>query len=226
MSILLEACLDSVDLARMAEWGGAKRIELCDRLDIGGTTPGVALIRAVVSAVGIPVFAIIRPRGGDFVYSGAELDAMKRDAAMLKDLGAAGLVVGVLKANDTIDTARTLEVIDAAAGLPATFHLAFERVPDRQVGLESLIGIGVDRLLTKGGGRTALDGADGIRALVDLAAGRIAVMAGGSVREQNVEDIVRRSGVNEIHTRGLAVADILARANGAKSVPTRSGERA
>jgi copper homeostasis protein len=213
--ILLEACLDSVDLARAAEWGGASRIELCDRLDVGGTTPSVELIETVVAAVRIPVFAIVRPRGGDFFYSESELDTMKRDATMMKGLGVRGLVVGVLNANDTIDAGRTREVIDAGDGLSATFHLAFERVPNRRVGLETLIKIGVSRLLTKGGGQTALDGADGIRDLVDRAAGRITIMAGGSVREQNVGEIVRRTGVVEIHTRGLAVADILARGNAA-----------
>lgn len=206
-----------MDLARAAEWGGANRIELCDRLDVGGTTPSVELIETVVAAVRIPVFAIVRPRGGDFLYSESELDTMKRDATMMKGLGVRGLVVGVLNANDTIDAGRTREVIDAGDGLPATFHLAFEHVPNRRMGLETLIEIGVARLLTKGGGQTALDGADGIRDLVDQAAGRITIMAGGSVREQNVGEIVRRTGVVEIHTRGLAVADILARGNAAAS---------
>lgn len=215
MPILLEACLDSVGLARAAEQGGAKRIELCDRLDIGGTTPSIELIRGVIGAVKIPVCAIIRPRGGDFVYSDAEFEAMKRDAMMMKGLGVAGVVLGVLNADDTIDAGRTRQMIAAANGLPVTFHLAFECVPDRRIGLETLIDIGVDRLLTKGGGETARDGVVGIRELVDQAAGRIAIMAGGSLREQNVGEIVRLSGVTEIHTRGLAVADILAQANGA-----------
>jgi copper homeostasis protein len=213
--ILLEACLDSVELARAAEQGGAGRIELCDHLDVGGTTPSVELTRGVVGAVKIPVFAIVRPRGGDFVYSDAELEAMTRDAMMLKGLGVAGIVVGILNADDTIDAGRTRQVIAAANGLPVTFHLAFERVPDRRAGLETLIDIGVDRLLTKGGGETALDGVTGIRELVDQSAGRIAIMAGGSVREQNVGEIVRLTRVTEIHSRGAAVAEILARAKGA-----------
>ena len=219
MPILLEACLDSAILARAAEQGGAKRIELCDRLDVGGTTPSAALIRAVVEAVSIPVYAIVRPRGGDFVYTRVELDAMKRDAAAMKALGVAGIVVGVLNGDDTIDRRNTREVIESAGGLPATFHLAFERAPDRGDALETLVEIGMERVLTKGGGPTALEGVDGLRALVERSAGRIAIMAGGGVREHNVGEIVRRGGVSEIHTRGLAVADILAGATAAASQP-------
>jgi hypothetical protein len=134
---------------------------------------------------------------------------------VLKDLGVAGLVMGVLNTDDTIDAGRMRQLVAAASGLPVTFHLAFERVPDRRIGLETLIDIGIDRLLTKGGGEAARDGVEGIRSLVDQAAGRIAIMAGGGVREQNVGEIVRLSSVTEIHTRGTAVAEILARANGA-----------
>ena len=217
VSILLEACLDSVPLARAAEAAGAKRIELCDRLDIGGTTPTAELIRAVAAAVRIPIFAIVRPRGGDFVYSASELDTMKRDAAVLAGLGASGMVVGILNANGTIDAARTREVMAAGNGLPTTFHLAFESVPDQREALETLVEIGVERVLTKGGGATAVDGVDGLRSLVNQAAGRIAIMAGGGVRENNVGEVVSRGGVREIHTRGLAVAEILRRAKAASS---------
>jgi copper homeostasis protein len=219
--VLLEACLDSLDLARKAEQAGAGRIELCDRLEVGGTTPDQATIEAVVAAVGIPVFPIIRPRGGDFVHSAAEVEAMKRDARMAARAGAAGIVLGVLRSDGTIDQARTREVMDAAPDLPATFHLAFEKVHDQSAALEALIEIGIARVLTKGGATTALDGADSIRALVDQAAGRIAVMAGGSIRESNVEEIVRRSGVREIHSRGLAVAEMLRRANAAAGAAPR-----
>lgn len=213
MSILLEACLDSIDLARRAEKAGAGRIELCDRLDIGGTTPDAKTIEAVVAAVRIPVFVIIRPRDGDFAYSAAEIDVMTRDAQMAKRSGAAGIVLGVLNADNTVDANRTRTVMEAAAGLPATFHLAFDRVPDRRAALETLVEIDVARILTSGGAGKALDGAEAIRRLVELAGGRISVMAGGSIREPNVAEVVRRTGVREIHTRGLAVAEILALAN-------------
>lgn len=215
MSILLEACLDSVELARKAEQGGAKRIELCDRLDVGGTTPDAMMIETVVAAVGIPVFAIIRPRGGDFTYTPPEIAAMKRDCVMAIRSGASGIVLGVLNHDSTVDAARTREVMNAAPGVPATFHLAFDDVPDQRVALETLIQIGIARVLTSGGARKALDGADAIRRLVEQAAQRIAIMAGGSIREANVAEIVRRTGVMEIHTRGLAIAEMLALAEAA-----------
>ena len=145
---------------------------------------------------------------------------MKRDAELAKRSGASGIVLGVLKTDDTVDQVRTREVMDAARGLPATFHLAFDRVPDQHAALDTLMQVGIERVLTKGGARTALDGAEKIRALVDHARERITIMAGGSIRESNVAEIVQRTGVSEIHTRGVAVAEILALANGAQSRAT------
>jgi copper homeostasis protein len=212
VAVLLEACLDSLDLAIRAEQEGAGRIELCDRLDVGGTTPSSTLIGQVVKAVRIPVFPIIRVRGGDFFHTDAEVDQMKKDVRMAEKAGAAGIVIGILKPDGTIDAKRTREVMDVAPHLPATFHLAFDETPDQARALETLVDIGISRILTRGGGKTALDGADGLRRLVEQARGRLQVMAGGSVREDNAEEIVRRSGVREIHSRGTAVAEMVAAA--------------
>jgi copper homeostasis protein len=213
MPVLLESCLETLDVALKAEAGGAGRIELCDRLDIGGTTPSRSTIESVVGAVGIPVFPIIRPRGGDFNYTAAEVEEMKRDVRMAEEAGARGIVLGILSPDRRVDTRRTRAVMDLAPSLPATFHLAFEDVPDQVTALEQLIDIGVARVLTSGGARTAIEGVDGLRRLVDQAAGRIAIMAGRSVREGNVAEIVRRTGVREVHSRGLAVADMVREAN-------------
>jgi copper homeostasis protein len=213
MPVLLEACLDSLDLARNAERAGAGRIELCDRLDIGGTTPDPGLIEAVTKAVHIPVFVIIRPRGGDFLYSSDELSAMKAHARMARESGAAGIVLGALDRDDTIDVDATRSVMEAGGGLPATFHLAFDRVPDQAEALETLVGLGTARVLTSGGAGKALAGVDALRRLVIQARDRLTIMPGGGIREPNVAEIVRRTGAREIHTRGLAVAEILARAN-------------
>lgn len=215
MTILLEACLDSLELAQHAERGGAGRIELCDRLDIGGTTPDAGTIAAIVAAVRIPVFVIIRPRGGDFVYSSTEIEAMKRDVEMARRAGAAGIVLGILNADCTVDVARTQSVMDIAPDLPTTFHLAFDAVPDQRAALQALSDIGVARVLTSGGAGRAIDGMESLRQLVDQSAGRIRIMAGGGIREANVGEIVKRTGVKEIHSRGLAVAEILAGANAA-----------
>lgn len=208
--MLLEACLDSLDLAIKAEKAGAGRIELCDRLDVGGTTPSRALIESVVRAVKIPVFPIIRPRGGDFTYSAPELESMKRDAEMAVDAGAAGVVIGVLKDDRTVDARRTREVMQVASRVPMTFHMAFDDTPDQAAALDTLMEIGITRVLTKGGARRAIDGVEKLRDLVTQSAGHIHILAGGGVRANNAEEIVRRSGVKEIHSRGLEVAEILA----------------
>ena len=210
--VILEACLDSLELAVAAERGGAGRIELCDRLDVGGTTPSHDLIERVVKAVKIPVFPIIRVRGGDFFHTDAEVEQMKRDVAMAAKAGAAGIVIGILKPDKTIDARRTRAVMDVAPHLPATFHLAFDVAPDQLEALDTVADIGISRILTRGRGKTALDGVEGLRKLVARSAGRVAVMAGGGVREDNAEEIVARSGVREIHSRGLEVAKMVAAA--------------
>ena len=212
MSVLLEACLDSLELAIAAEKGGAGRIELCDRLDIGGTTPSRELIESVVDAVTIPVFPIVRVRGGDFVHTDAEVEQMKRDAEMVALAGGAGIVIGILTSDGMVDRKRTRAVMDVVPHLPVTFHLAFDQTRDKTEAMESMWNLGISRILTRGGGKTALDGVEGLRRLVELAQERVHVMAGGGVREDNAEEIVRRSGVREIHSRGLKVPDMVAAA--------------
>ena len=219
--MLLEACLDTLDLAVKAEAGGAGRIELCDRLDIGGTTPSRALISSVVRAVTIPVFVIIRPRGGDFLYSQAEIDTMKKDVEMAAKAGAAGIVLGVLHPDRTVDVARTRSVMDVAPDLPATFHLAFDQTPNQRDALGAVIDAGLARVLTSGGAGKAVDGVEQLRQLVEQSAGRIHIMAGGGVRAHNAEEIVRRSGVREVHSRGTEVSAILAAAKRGDLPPSR-----
>jgi copper homeostasis protein len=216
MTVLLEACLESLELAIAAEKGGAERIELCDRLDIGGTTPSKELIEQVVEAVNIPVHPIIRVRGGDFLHSDGEVDQMMRDTEMAARAGAAGIVIGILREDRTIDAKRTRRVMEVAPHIPTTFHLAFDATRDLDEALDTIAAIGVARVLTRGGGKTALDGVDGLRRLVDRAT-TVRIMAGGKVRADNAEEIVRRSGVREIHSRGAEVAEIVAAA--------RRGER-
>lgn len=203
--ILVEACVDSVESALAAERGGADRVELCDNLSDAGTTPSAGMIAAVKAGVAIPVFVIVRPRGGGFVYSDAEMDVMRRDIEMAVTLGADGVVVGALRSDASIDTPRTRAFVAAAAGLPVTFHRAFDLARDQHASLEALLAAGVARVLTSGGAATAAEGAGAIGSLVQLAQGRIAVMAGGGIRESNVTELLRRSGVREIHVRGASV---------------------
>jgi copper homeostasis protein len=211
MPVLVESCVDSLELAIAAERGGAERIELCDRLDVGGTTPSRELIGQVVNAVRIPVFPIIRVRGGDFVHADAEVEQMKRDAEMAVEAGGTGIVLGILRSDRTIDARKTRAVMEVVPQVPATFHLAFDATRDRLEALETVGEMGIARVLTRGGGKTALEGVDGLRELVDHA-GAVRIMAGGSVREDNAEEIVRRSGVREIHSRGTNVSAIVAAA--------------
>jgi copper homeostasis protein len=200
-SILVEACVDSVASSIAAERGGARRLELCDALFDGGTTPSAGMIAACKAAVSIPVFVMIRPRGGGFVYSDAERDVMRRDVVVARELGADGVVIGGLRRDGHVDLALVRFLVEAARELPVTFHRAFDLTPDMEASLESLAGAGVQRVLSAGGTSTAADGATALANLVRQAGSRLVVMAGGGVREDNVRRLVSMSGVREVHVR-------------------------
>lgn len=202
MTVLVEACVDSVTSALAAERGGAGRVELCDNLFDGGTTPSAGMISAVKATVKIPVFVIIRPRGGGFVYTHSEIGVMRLDVEAAKMLGADGVVIGALTKDAGIDS-DTVETLVAAAGrLPVTFHRAFDLIRDQEQGLEELMRLKVSRVLTSGGASTAIDGVERIASLVNRGSRQITVMAGGGVREETIQEIVHRSGVTEVHVRG------------------------
>jgi copper homeostasis protein len=217
-SILVEACVDSVASSIAAERGGARRLELCDALFDGGTTPSAGMIAACKAAVSIPIFVLIRPRGGGFVYSEAERDVMRRDVVIARELGADGIVIGGLRADDTIDVELVRSLLDAAGGLGITFHRAFDLTPDLEATLEALAECGVERILTSGGAPTAAEGASTLARLVERSGSRVVVMAGGGVREENVRQLVSRSGVREVHVR-------LTRLTRGESPPARHGLR-
>ena len=199
--MLVEACVESLEEALAAERGGARRLELCANMDVGGTTPSGELFRAVRARVGIPIAMMIRPRGGQFVYSNAELESMRRDLDIAVELGADVAVIGVLDDHGRVDVARTRELVARAGSIPVTFHKAFDIVDDQERDLDILIDAGVTRVLTSGGAETAIEGADALARLVDRAAGRIAIMPGGKVRGNNVREIVERTGAREVHAR-------------------------
>lgn len=206
--ILVEAAVETLESALAAERSGANRIELCANLGVGGTTPDAGLIAAVAEQMRIPVFVMIRPRAGEFVYSDDDIDAMSRDIELTVDLGITGIVTGALTPNGHLAVRHTRTLLNAAAGLPVTFHRAFDVVPDPLSALEQLIDLGVSRVLTSGGAATAAEGADSIAALVDQTRGRIAVIAGGGIREHNARDVIARTGVGEIHTRFIDEASL------------------
>lgn len=191
--------MDSVESAVNAEKGGAARVELCCNLVEGGTTPSLGMLRMVKRAVAIPVFVMIRPRGGDFLYSDSEFDVMKEDLKILKENGADGIVFGVLTPDGGIDTERSRELVCLARPLPVTFHRAYDMVRDPLQSLEVLVEMGVDRVLTSGHDGTALEGLPLLGKLVNVARGRIKVVPGGGITEHNLRRILQDSGAVEFH---------------------------
>ena len=197
--ILVEVCVESVAGADLATVGGAGRLELCSALDLGGLTPSIGLCEAVSARTTVPVFAMLRPRAGDFLYDAGEVDVMVRDLDRLKAAGADGFVVGALTADGQIDRRRMREFVDAADGLPVTCNRAFDLCRDADEAIDALCELGVARVLTSGQATSAADGRLVIRAAVRRAAGRIEVMAGGGVRADNVVRLLEVTGVREVH---------------------------
>src|SRR5829696_1955845 len=156
MRRLLESVVETVAAARAAEHAGAGRLELCARLVDGGVTPPPGLVTAVLERVSIPVFVMVRPRAGDFVYSEAEMADARHDVAAMRLRGAHGIVLGVLQRDGRIDVERERSLIERAQGLPVTFHRAFDAAPDLEAALDAVIAAGASRVLTSGGAATAL----------------------------------------------------------------------
>lgn len=198
---LVEAAVETLDSALAAERAGADRIELCDNLSDSGTTPGAGLIVAVAERTQLPVFVLIRPRAGGFVYSDDEFDVMIRDIELAGRMGVAGIVTGALTPDGRVDAERMRTLVKAAAGLPVTFHRAIDFAMNLPAALEEAIEAGASRVLTSGGAATALEGVDLIATLVDQARKRITIIAGGGIREHNVRDVLARTGVREVHAR-------------------------
>jgi copper homeostasis protein len=199
--MLVEVAVESIDAARAAAAGGADRIELVTDLSIGGVTPSEELTRNVRDDVDVTVFVMVRPRGGDFVYSAREIADMCATIETMRALGVHGIVAGPLTDANEIHEPAARALLTAAAGLPFTFHRAFDRVADQSRALEQLVDLGVSRVLTSGGAPTALAGADRLRALVEQAQDRIAILAGGGIRESNVRELATRARLREVHTR-------------------------
>lgn len=195
----LEICVGDWDSFLAARAGGADRVELCSGLGEGGVTPSIGLIRAACRAGGVKVHVLIRPRGGDFLYTDEEAAFMEDDVRRAVDAGADGVVVGSLTADGDIDTGQLGRWIEAAQGRSVTFHRAFDMCRDPEKALETLIDCGCDRLLTSGQAATAADGLPLLSRLVTLAAGRLAVMPGCGVKASNAARILSESGADELH---------------------------
>jgi copper homeostasis protein len=200
--VLIEICVDSVESAVAAEKGGADRVELCDNLTEGGTTPSAGMIAQVRKNIRIGLQVIIRPRGGDFHYSDWEYEVMKYDIRLAKDLGADGIVFGLLREDGSVDKEHTRILMDLARPLPITFHRAFDMTRDPFQAMEDLISLGIERILTSGQEATAIEGLELIAELQKKAAGRITIMPGGSIQARNVARILAVGGIREIHAGG------------------------
>ncbi len=174
--IAIEVCINSVDSAIAAQEGGAQRVELCDNLYEGGTTPSAGCVELTRQRITIGLHVIIRPRGADFCYSPLEFEIMKRDIAIVKDLGADGIVFGILKSDGAVDVERSQEIVELARPMSVTFHRAFDMTPDPIQALNDIIPLGVDRILTSGQANKAIDGAGCIADLVAEANGRTIIM--------------------------------------------------
>ena len=196
---LLEICLDSVESAINAQRGGANRVELCAALPEGGATPSAGMIAAVRKAVSIGLQVMIRPRGGDFCYSADEFGIMQRDILIAKQLGANGVVFGMLDLEGRVDRPRMQQLIELAQPLKVTCHRAFDMSSDFERALDDLISLGIDRVLTSGGQKSAIDAMPTLKQIVQRARGRISVMACGEVSITNVKAVVNYTGVTEVH---------------------------
>ena len=197
--ILREACVGSFEEAKLAMAKGAHRVELCDNLAEGGTTPSYGTLVMTKKHLTSPAHVMIRPRGGAFVYSRDEIELMKHDIRICKDIGMPGVVFGVLTKDNTLDLLTLAELVSLAKPMDVTFHMAFDSIEDKENALEALISLGFDRILTKGCSTKASDGQAVIQVLVKQANKRIAILAGGGINKDNYQLIVQNTGVSEVH---------------------------
>jgi copper homeostasis protein len=194
-----EICANSVASCIAAQKGGANRVELCAGIPEGGTTPSYGMIRNARESISIALNVIIRPRGGDFLYSESEIKEMVYDIQVAKELGADGLVFGCLSPDGNVDMKAMKTLMDAAGDTPVTFHRAFDHTIDPFKALEDIISLGCVRILTSGCKPTALEGTDLLAQLVERAGERLIIMPGCGVRENNIAEIARLSGAREFH---------------------------
>ena len=197
--LLLEIAAGSLESALAAQAGGADRVELCGSLDGGGITPSFGTIALVREHLRIPLYVLIRPRSGDFVYSPVELESMRRDVEACTRLGCDGIAIGMLDADGGVDVAGCRALVATAGAMGVTFHRAFDCVTDRHAALNAVVALGCERLLTSGGADRAEQGAAAIAADIAHAAGRIALMPGAGLDPANIAAVARATGAAEFH---------------------------
>ena len=197
--IVFELCAESLDACLLAKASGVARIELCSDLSVDGLTPSHALIRQAVEQSGVPVYVLLRPRAGNFVYTDREFGLIQEDLLHARQLGVAGFALGVLHADNTVDVERTQTLVELAAPLEVTFHRAFDVTPSLPEALEAVIRTGCRRILTSGGADTVFTGAAALAQLVALARGRIEIAVGGGLRAEGAASLVSTTGARHFH---------------------------
>ena len=203
MEYIKEACVGSFTEALGAQAAGANRVELCENLSEGGTTPSYGTIKKCMEALSIPVFVMIRPRGGNFIYSEDEINIMKEDIKICKQFDVQGIVFGLLTKDGKVDAENTSKLIELARPMQVTFHKAFDELSDLEEALETLIRLGVNRILTSGTRETALEGAFILNPLIESAKNRITIVAAGRITKDNISDLSRMIGTTEFHGRKI-----------------------
>lgn len=196
----IEICASTIQSAVNAKAGGATRVEICDNLEAGGTTPSYATIEYCIKELKLETNVLVRPRAGDFVYSKEEFEVICRDVAMSKQLGANSVVVGFLKENGELDADRLEKIVQIAKPMKVVCHRAFDACVNKDEAIEQIIQAGCFRILTSGGAPTSEEGIEGLARIVKQANGRIGVIAASGVTSENVERIIKGSGVKEVHS--------------------------
>lgn len=197
--MVFEVCIDSLASAKAAQQGGAQRVELCDNLVEGGTTPSYGMVKSVCDNTEVDVMVLIRPRGGDFLYTAEELAIMKADIEHFKHLPIKGFVFGLLKEDGEVDIENTQKLVDLARPFQVAYHRAFDMAKAPLETLETLIELGVDRILTSGQQPNAFAGRELLKELNAKAAGRITIMPGGGINENNIQELIQSTEVSEFH---------------------------
>ncbi len=203
MEIIKEVCVESFSEAKNAAMAGATRIELCENLAVGGTSPSFGTIKKCIEKLNVPVMVMIRPRGGDFNYTDDEFEVMLEDIRCCKKLGVEGVVLGLLDDSHKIDQERIRQLVDLARPMTVTFHKAIDLVEDMLEATALLKAIGVDRILSSGGKETALEGADTLNLMIDLGSPSLKIVVAGKVTDENFQEVQQKIRAREFHGRHL-----------------------
>ena len=197
--MIKEACVESFEKALEAQNNSADRIELCENLSVGGTTPSYGTVKICLEKLNIPIFPMIRARGGNFVYSKDEIEIMKEDIKVFKDLGVKGLVLGCLTSDNKIDLELTKTLVNLAYPMEITFHKAIDEISNPLDYIEDLVNIGIKRILTSGGKATALEGKDLINDMIKKSNGRLKIVVAGKVTKENLNELSNLISADEFH---------------------------